>query len=277
MTQAFRITHDGPVATLTLSNPEKRNSMDAHFWEDFPAAVRELDKSGDTRVLVIASEGPHFSAGIDLSVLAGSKPDVGAASGLDFYHSVKRMQQTFSCLEDARMPVIAAVQGGCFGAGVDLVTACDMRVCAEDAFFTIYEVVVGMTADVGTFPRILNLLPEGIVRELSYTGRKFKADEALRLGFVNRVGADAQATLSAAYELAHDIAAKAPLAVAGCKDIINYSRDHKTDEALDRIAIWNASMLQSSEVMAAMTAKQTGEPGEFTKLPRFRSIDGRDV
>ncbi|MEO1658679.1 MAG: enoyl-CoA hydratase-related protein [Pseudomonadota bacterium] len=277
MTQAFRITHDGPVATLTLSNPEKRNAMEAAFWEDLPVAVRELDQGGQCRALVIASEGPHFSAGIDLSVLAGSKPDVGAASGLDFYHSVKRMQDTFSCLEKARMPVIAAIQGGCFGAGVDLVTACDLRVCSQDAFFTIYEIVVGMTADVGTFPRIVNLLPEAIVRELSYTGRRLSAEEASKYGFVNRVAADAQSTLAAAYELAHEIASKAPMAVAGCKDIITYSRDHKTDEALDRIAIWNASMLQSSEVMAAMTAKQTGEPGDFAALPPFRTIDGRKL
>ncbi|MEM7741450.1 MAG: enoyl-CoA hydratase-related protein [Pseudomonadota bacterium] len=278
MTKQFRISHDGPVATLTLSTPEKRNAMEAPFWEDLPEAVRELDQSGETRVLVIASEGPHFSAGIDLSVLASSTPkNLGAAGGIDFYHTVKRMQDTFSCLETARIPVIAAIQGGCFGAGVDLVTACDLRVCAEDSFFTIYEIVVGMTADVGTFPRIVNLLPEAIVRELSYTGRKLSAEEALKYGFVNRVAADAQASLASAYELAHEIAAKAPMAVAGCKDIITYSRDHTTDEALDRIALWNAFMLHESEVMAAMAAKQTGEPGNFTPLPPLRSVDGRKL
>ena len=268
MTESFRIAHDGPVATLTLSNPEKRNAMVAAFWEDFPDTIEEISASGTCRALVIQSEGPHFSSGIDVSMLAGVKPDnLGAAEGVFTYELILRMQRAFSAIEAARMPVIAAIQGGCIGGGVDLVTACDIRLCTADAYFTVYEINMGMTADVGTFPRLLNHLPEGLVRELSYTGRKMHAEEAHRLGFVNRVHESHEACNAAAQALAREIAEKAPLAVYGAKAIITYARDHKTDETLDRIALWNASNLQPTEVMAAMTARQTREPGRFASLP----------
>ena len=195
----FTVAHDGPVATVTLSRPEKRNAMSAAFWEQFPDAIEEIDRSGETRAIVLASTGPHFTAGIDLAAFSGVMgADLGAAQGLDFVQVVRRMQRAFSALEDARVPVIAAIQGGCIGGGVDMATACDVRLCTEDAYFTIYEVEIGMTADVGTFPRILNLLPEGIVRELAYTGRRMEADEAARYGLVNRVLPDRDACVAAA-------------------------------------------------------------------------------
>lgn len=275
MTESFSLSHDGPVTTLTLSRPEKRNAMGIDFWEALPDTVEELSAAGDCRCLVIRSEGPHFTSGIDLTMLAGTRPDdLGAAEGIATYEMILRMQRAFNTLEDARMPVIASIQGGCIGGGVDMVTACDIRLCTEDAFFTVYEVVMGMTADVGTFPRLLNHLPEGLVRELSYTGRKMLADEALRYGLVNRVLADQAECDAAAQEMAHDIAVKAPLAVHGCKRMITYARDHTTEETLDRIALWNASNLQPSELMAAMAAKQSGTPGDFAKLPKVKKIGG---
>ena len=269
----FTVEHDGPVATITLSRPEKRNAMSAAFWEQLPDAVEAVDRSGDTRAIVLASTGPHFTAGIDLSAFTGVMgQEHGAAQGLDFLQVVRRMQRTFTALEEARVPVIAAIQGGCIGGGVDMATACDVRLCTEDAYFTIYEVEIGMTADVGTFPRILNLLPEGIVRELAYTGRKMGAEEAARYGLVNRVLPDHATCVAAAQEMAREIASKAPLAVHGCKRAITYGRDHTTQEALDWIGLWNASMLRQSELMAAMAAKRSGEPGQFAKLPPLRKV-----
>ncbi|MEE4209300.1 MAG: enoyl-CoA hydratase-related protein [Parvularcula sp.] len=278
MTDAFRLAHDGPVTTLTLSNPARRNAMAAPFWEDFPLAVDELSASGRCRVLVITSEGPHFSSGIDLALLANTQPqDLGAAKHLDLYKLILRMQEAFNSLERARMPVIAAIQGGCIGGAVDLVTACDIRLVTDDAFFQVAEIDMGMMADVGTFPRILNHLPEGIVRELSYTGRRMGAEEAVRYGLANRQCGAQEACLAAAYEMAQTIAEKAPMAVYGSKAIITYARDHSTEECLDRVALWNASNLQASELMAAMTARQTKTTGEFAPLPPRRSIDGRDL
>jgi enoyl-CoA hydratase len=272
MTRAFTVAYDGPVATVTLSNPEKRNALSAPFWEEFPDAIEEIDRSGETRCIVLGSEGPHFTAGLDLSAFGSVVSEVGAAAGLDFLNVVSRMQRAFNALEDARVPVIAAIQGGCIGGGVDMVTACDVRLCARDAYFTIYEVVIGMTADVGTFPRILNHLPEGVVRELAYTGRRMGAEEAHARGLVNAVHEDHAAVRAAAQEMAREIATRAPMAVHGCKRAITYARDHTTKEALDWVGLWNASMLKQSELMEAMRAKQTGEPGDFAKLPRLRKV-----
>jgi len=283
--QCFEIaTDDHGIALITLNRPEKRNAMIRAFWDELPEAIRMLDKSGDVRVIVISSTGPHFTAGIDLTGFADMTGNLGAGDsdihreanrGLDFYAMAKRMQDAFTALEAARVPVIAAIQGGCIGGGVDMVSACDMRFCTEDAYFTVYEINIGMTADVGTFPRLLNLLPEGVVRELSYTGRKMGAEEAARYGLANKVYTDHAAMMDGVMEVARDIAAKAPMAVHGIKNIITHARDHKTAETLDYIALWNASMLKQSEVMTAMMAKQTGEPGKFAPLPPLKKVSGK--
>ena len=269
------------ITWVTLNRPEKRNSMIRTFWDELPEAVTEIDATGDTRVLFISSTGPHFSSGLDLGDFAAVTGGLGAGetdthrqatAGLGFYENVKVMQNAFTVLEQARFPVLAAIQGGCIGGGVDMVTACDMRYCSADAFFTIYEINIGMTADVGTFPRILNHLPEGIVRELAYTGRRMSAEEAMRLGLVNSIFENHDALVASVLEIAGEIASKAPMAVHGTKNIINYARDHRTDDTLDYISAWNASMLQQSEMMAAMAAKQTGEPGDFAPLPKRRKV-----
>lgn len=267
----FRIEIDGSIATVTLDRPEKRNALALSFWEDFPDAMEKLDRSGEIRAVVLAANGPMFCAGLDLGAFAGvmgQRQAQGAAAPLDFLDKVARMQRTFSVLENLRVPVISVIHGKCLGAGVDMITACDIRIATEDAAFSVYEINIGMTADVGTFPRLLNHLPEGLVRELAYTGREMRADEALRFGLVNAVHADQSAALKAAQDMAHEIAQKAPMAVHGCKKAITYSRDHKTQEALDWIGLWNASMLNPSELMAATAAKQTGTPGQFAKLPQ---------
>jgi len=193
--------------------------------------------------------------------------DIGAirdkndpAYGANFYtNSVLPLQDSFTAIEQCRIPVIAAIQGGCYGGGVDLITACDMRYGTEDSFITIYEINVGMTADVGTFPRILNHMPEGVVRELAYTGRKMHAGECKDRGLYNEIYQNQEAMMEAVMDLAADIATKPPLAIYGCKRIITYSRDHSTMDTLDNIAVWNMSMLIPSEMM---------EAGKFQNLPK---------
>ena len=166
------------------------------------------------------------------------------------------------------MPVLAAIQGGCIGGGVDMVSACDMRYASEDAYFTVFEVNIGITADVGTFPRLPKLIPEGIVREMAYTGRRMPAAEAKDVGLVNRVFASREDMLAGVFEIAGEIASKPPLAVYGCKRMINYARDHTTEDGLDYIAIWNASFLQSAEMQESMRANREKRRGTFVDLPR---------
>jgi enoyl-CoA hydratase len=188
--------------------------------------------------------------------------------GLKFLDTVKSMQDSLSVLEQSRLPVLVAIQGGCIGGGVDLVTACDVRYATRDAFITIYETKIGMTADVGTFPRLVKLIPEGVVRELAYTGRRMLAEEAANVGLINRVFDTQEAMLEGVMEVAREIAANAPLAVHGCKRAITYARDHTTQEGLDWIGLWNASMLHPEEIMEAMNARTQNRTPDFTDLPK---------
>ncbi|MEQ8746040.1 crotonase/enoyl-CoA hydratase family protein [Pyruvatibacter sp.] len=284
-TECFEVSIKDHIAHIRLNRPEKRNAMIRSFWSELPQIVNGIDAEASARVIVLSSTGPHFTSGLDVSAFGGSEIAPGAegndadtkrkaklTAGQAFYQNVLGMQDAFSALENCRIPVLAAIQGGCIGGGVDLTTACDMRYCTQDAFFTIYETKIGMTADVGTFPRIVKILPEGIVRELAYTGRRIHAAEAKEVGLVNRVFADHATMLDGVMEIAREIAANAPLAVAGCKRLINYSRDHTTADALDYIAIWNASMLQTGEIMEAMTANAEKREGDFADLPPKRSM-----
>lgn len=269
------LTISDTVAHLVLSRPEALNAMNRAFWNELPALVRDIDDNARARVIVISSTGKHFTAGMDTSVFTDG--DGISASGGDQYvraeafrHFVHLLQQSFSCLEDARMPVIAAIQGGCIGAGVDLTSACDIRYCTEDSFFQIAEINIAMTADVGTFPRLCKLIPEGWVRELAYAGRRLPAAKAKEIGFVNEVFPTHEAMMSHVMALAAEIAEKSPLAVAGSKRMINYARDHSTADALDYIALWNASMLSPPHMMEAFAAKAQKRAPTFPDLAPLR-------
>ncbi|MFZ9407907.1 MAG: crotonase/enoyl-CoA hydratase family protein [Burkholderiaceae bacterium] len=271
----FAVTIENHVAHVVLNRPEKRNNMIRAFWEELPRIISDIDDHSRARVIVISSTGPHFSSGLDTSLFSDNslQPDPDAARsariqhGARFYDHVLQMQRTFTALEQCRIPVLAAIQGGCIGGGVDLVTACDIRYATEDAFITVFETNIGMTADVGTFPRLVKLIPEGIVREMAYTGRRMPAREAQAVGLVNRVFADQPTMLAEVMAIAREIASKAPLAVYGCKRMINYARDHSTADGLDYIGIWNASMLQREEIQEAIRANTEKRPGDFVELP----------
>ena len=273
--KCFQVNVADQVAHIVLSRPEKRNSMIPEFWQELPQAIRELDEGGGNRVIVISSTGPHFSSGMDLAAFENADPtstnQTAKASdlhhGIRFYEGAQRLQASFTALEHCRIPVIAAIQGACIGGAVDMVTACDMRYAVDDAYFSVFETNIGMTADVGTFPRLIKLIPEGIARELAYTGRKFSAEEAEKHGLVNRVFRSHESMMEEVLTIARQIASQAPLAVYGCKRLINYSRDHSTADTLDYAAIWNASMLQKSEIQEALAARAESRHGNFVDLP----------
>jgi enoyl-CoA hydratase len=275
--ECFDVSIDENIAHIVLNRPEKRNNMNAAFWDELPAIIRDIDEKARARVIVISSTGPHFCGGLDVGMfMAGDVKDDSTdvtrrrQKAANFLNSVSLMQDSFSSLETCRLPVLAAIQGGCIGGGVDLVTACDMRYATRDAFMTIYETKIGMTADVGTFPRIVKLIPEGLVREMAYTGRRVSAEEARDMGLVNRVYDSHEDMLAGVMEIAREIAANAPLAVHGCKRAITYARDHSTQEGLEWIGMWNASMLQNDEILEAMSARQETRPAEFADLPNIR-------
>ncbi len=275
--ECFDVSIDENIAHIVLNRPEKRNNINAAFWDELPAIIRDIDEKARARVIVISSTGPHFCGGLDVGMfMAGDVKDDSTdvtrrrQKAANFLNTVSLMQDSFSSLETCRLPVLAAIQGGCIGGGVDLVTACDMRYATRDAFMTIYETKIGMTADVGTFPRIVKLIPEGLVREMAYTGRRVSAEEAREMGLVNRVYDSHEDMLAGVMEIAREIAANAPLAVHGCKRAITYARDHSTQEGLEWIGMWNASMLQNDEILEAMSARQETRPAEFVDLPNIR-------
>lgn len=245
------------IAHVTLNRPEKRNAMNAAFWTECPALFDWMSDQPDIRCAIVSGAGKMFTAGIDLTLLAGMAPPADADPARvreRLYRKIKAMQETFRAVARCRVPVIAAVHNGCLGAGVDLVTACCLRLCTEDAYFTIQEVNIGMVADVGTLQRIGTQLPEALVRELAYTGRPFRAAEAAAHGFVNAVVPDQATLLAKAEALAGEIAGKSPLAMAGIKQCLSYARDHPVDDALDQVAMWNAGMLLGADIMTGAKA-----------------------
>ena len=276
MYECFEVKFDNNVAHIKLIRPKKRNSITAAFWKELPEIVADIDNNSKARVIVISSTGPHFCAGLDISsfVSVSEKKSSGKEEKIQrnaaFYHNVLHLQNSFSCLETARIPAIACIQGGAIGGGVDLAVACDMRYATEDAFLTIQETNIGMTADVGTFPRLVKLIPEGFVREMAYTGRRVCSNEANRIGLVNAVYPDQETMLEEVMKVALEIASKAPLAVYGCKKMINYAQDHSTADSLDYVAIWNASMLNPDEILEAINANSESRHGNFASLPKIR-------
>ena len=282
----FDVSIANDVAHIVLNRPDKRNSMIHEFWDELPTIVQSIDQNSTARVIVLSSTGPHFTSGLDTSIFGSSVESSDNPENVEkskrqrsakHYDTIKHMQKSFTCLEQCRIPVIAAIQGGAIGGGVDLVTACDLRYMTEDGFLSIYEINIGMTADVGTFPRITHLLPEGIVKELAYTGRRISAQEAKQHGLVNEIYTDHEAMLEATMGIALQIATKAPLAVYGSKKIINYSRDHSTADSLDYISLWNASMLQPDEISEAFAAAQEEREGDFVDLPAARRKMGTGI
>ena len=282
----FDVSIANDVAHIVLNRPDKRNSMIHEFWDELPTIVQSIDQNSTARVIVLSSTGPHFTSGLDTSIFGNSVENSDNPEDVEkskrqrsakLYDTIKHMQKSFTCLEQCRMPVIAAIQGGAIGGGVDLVTACDLRYMTEDGFLSIYEINIGMTADVGTFPRITHLLPEGVVKELAYTGRRISAQEAKQHGLVNEIYTDHEAMLEATMGIARQIATKAPLAVYGSKKIINHSRDHSTADSLDYISLWNASMLQPDEISEAFAAAQEEREGDFVDLPAARRKMGTGI
>ena len=265
----FELTITGKVAEIALNRPEALNSFTQDFWTELPEQVEALDDRGDVRALVISSTGKHFTAGMDLGVFQ-AMPDMSVhepgRARAALMKTVQAFQETFTCLERARFPVLAAVQGGCIGGGVDLISACDMRYCTDDAFFVIQEINIGMTADVGTFPRLQKLMADGLVRELAYTGRRLPAVRALSCGLVKETYPSHAEMLTAVRATAQEIAEKSPLAVWGSKEVLNYGRDHSTGDTLKHMATWQAGMWHMPDMQTAFAAQKADRKPEFDDL-----------
>lgn len=265
----LKVERDGPVALIILNRPDKANSMTPDFWADLPRVVEALARDESVRCAILAGEGRHFTGGMDLAAfasLAGLFQQEPGRAAYAMRDLILDLQNAFSALERARFPVIAAIHGACVGAGIDMITACDLRIAAQDAYFSVEEIHIGMAADVGTLQRLPKLIAPAVAAELAYSGRRFHADEAKAIGLVSAVHPDRDATMAAARQMAHTIAKRSPLAIAGIKRNLAYARDHSVADGLDYIATWNAGMLRPGELMAAVQAKMTKREAEFADL-----------
>jgi enoyl-CoA hydratase len=265
----FEVSVEARVAHIRFSRPERMNAMTLAFWREMPEIAKELDARGDVRAAVISSTGRHFTAGMDLSVFQDSDAlgTESVAAREKFREKLIELQHSFGALAEARFPVIAAIQGGCIGGGVDLATACCLRYATRDAYFVIQEINIGMMADVGTFNRMPKQLPEAVVRELGYTGDKLGAERAERLGFVNGLFDTHEALVEGAMAVAKKIASKAPVAVAATKQMISYTRDHGVAESFDYLNALQPGIFSVEDIQRAVTAGKSGKAAQFGDLP----------
>lgn len=261
------------IAHVEIARPDKLNAMDGAFFQALGDTFRKLATQPAVRAVVLSGQGRYFTAGLDLAYAAGQFAPVVVNGQADAGRWAEKqlrdigwLQAAVNAVEEARVPVVAAVHGGCIGAGVDLICACDIRVCSADAFFQIAEIEVGITADLGTLQRLPHLIPGGVVRELALTGRRMEAAEALRWGLVTQVLPTREAAIDAARAVAATIAAKSPIAAAGTKRSLNMSRGRSLEEGLRDVGMWNAATLANADLAEAMRARRGGDAPLFGDL-----------
>ena len=281
--KCFKVDISNHVANLILSRPDELNTMSRDFWVELGDVLEEINKNSEVRVVVMSSTGKHFCAGMDLSAFSNGvdnipdekKPD-HARIGEAVYRVAKELQGYITSLEKIRVPVIAAIHGGCIGGAVDLVTACDIRLASKDAFFCIQEINIGMAADVGTLQRLPKIIPDSKMREMAYTGRRMYADEAKETGLVSDTYESQEEMLAAANELAKVIASKSPVAIYGLKAVMNYSRDHSVSEGLEYNALWSGAMLSQKDMTEAITANMEKRDASFNDLVEVKKFNESD-
>ena len=270
----FDLHIEDHIAHLVLNRPDRLNTLDMVVWRELDEVLQQLHQGNQARVLVISSTGKHFSAGMSLDAFGGSvsMDDQSAEGRAAMVDMLGGLQATFTRLESLRIPVIVAIQGGCVGGAVDMVSAACLRYASADAFFCIQEINIGMVADVGTLQRLPKLMPMAVVKELAYTGRRLSATQALQYGLVNEVLPDAAATLAAAMQTAREIATKPPVAVWGTKQALHYARDHSVDDALKQMGWLQSGIWSNRHVQEAISAFQDKRVGSYPELSALKSF-----
>jgi enoyl-CoA hydratase len=250
----FKVEIEAHVAWLTMNRPEKRNTMGTVFFKELSEHLEKLDQNTDVRAVVIKAEGKSFTAGTDLeeagSLLSGQAADQREATR----RNIMSLQKSITNIERCSKPVIAAIHSHCIGGGIDLISACDIRIATRDAVFSIRETPMGIIADLGTLQRLPYIIGHGWFRELALTGRNFTAEEALQMGLITRICDTRDTLYTEAQKLADGVADCPPLTVQGTKEVILYSRDNGIDAGLQYVAQKNAAALPSEDVVEAVTA-----------------------
>jgi enoyl-CoA hydratase len=267
--ESLAIDVDGHVAQVTLLGPGKGNAMGPAFWSEMPVAFAALDADPDVRAIVLAGSGKNFSYGLDVAAMGDTLAPVLADGAMarprtEFHAKVRAMQRAITAVADSRTPVIASIHGWCIGGGVDLISAVDVRYASADAKFSVREVKLAIVADMGSLARLPQILSDGHLRELALTGKDIDAPRAEKIGLVNEVFDDAEASLAAAHATAKEIAANPPLVVQGVKDVLDEQRTAQVSASLRYVAAWNAAFLPSKDLTEGITAMFGKRAPEFT-------------
>jgi enoyl-CoA hydratase len=259
MSEFYLVEKKAPVAYVYLNRPEKKNAMSPPAWYDSPAIFDDLDKDPDIKVIIVAGKGPCFSAGIDLTGMMSALPEVLEEKQLGgtkwkFIPRIKEMQETMTCIERCRKPVIAAVHGYCIGAGLDMATACDIRICSKDATFCLKEAAVAFVADVGVLQRIPNIVGQGIARELAFTAKTIDAKRAMEINLVSEICEDFDDLMKKAEAMAMEICDNSPIAVQASKDVLNFGVGKSVQDGLNYVSSMSANIVPSKDLYEAVTA-----------------------
>ncbi|PIM98804.1 Enoyl-CoA isomerase [Handroanthus impetiginosus] len=260
-------SRDSRVFYLLTNNPSRGNALSRDFFTEFPAALSSLDRNPEAGVIILSGAGNHFCSGIDLQTLNSlSQQTRSADTGRTvekLRREIKFLQRAVTAIEECRKPVIAAVHGACIGGGIDIITACDMRYSTENALFSVKEVDLAITADLGTLQRLPGIVGFGNAMELALTARTFSGLEAKELGLVTRVFSNKEALEKGVAEIAES---KSPLAVIGTKRVLIQSRDLTLDQGLDYVATWNSGVLLSDDLTEALSAQHQKRKPLYAKL-----------
>jgi enoyl-CoA hydratase len=265
----YTVEKKPPVAWVFLNRPEKKNAMNPPAWSESIPIFQDLDQDPEIRAVILAGNGPCFSAGIDLMAMMPELPellDPAQKGGVKwrFLPKLKTLQDGISCIQWCRKPVIAAVHGHCIGAGLDMATACDVRICSRDALFSLREAAVGFVADVGVLQRLPLIVGQGHTREMAFTAGNVTAERAREIGLVNQVLEDREALMERALALATEMAANSPLAVQASKAVLNHGMGRTVEEGLDYVAAVSTCIIPSDDLMEAVSAFAEKRRPRFT-------------
>ncbi|QCK15684.1 crotonase/enoyl-CoA hydratase family protein [Mangrovivirga cuniculi] len=256
--QYFKVKIENKIANVAFNRPEKSNALHMDAWIEMKDIFNFLSGNEETRAIILSGEGNNFCAGIDLELLMSVNElrniDCSGRRSEKIRSLVLTLQETVTAIENCSKPVLAAIHKGCIGGGVDIISACDMRYCSDDAYFTIKEIDLGMVADLGTLQRLPKLISPGMVAEMAYTGRKVTGQEAQNIGLVNQCYSSKEEMMEYVQQTAQNIAAKSPLSIRGTKEVLKYTRDHSVEDSLNYMATWNAAMFLSDDLTEAFKA-----------------------
>jgi len=239
------------TAILYMNRPEKRNALNFSFWRDFPLVINDLELDEQIRCVIIAGKGKSFSMGLDLEEFFTEYKDLIQADSGDKRDLLLKMltevQGGINSVADGDNIYIAAVHKHCIGGGLDLIAACDLRLCSQDAIFSVRETKIAIVADLGSLSRLPPIIGQGNTRMLALTGRDFKSAEAYRMGLVNEVYSDGKELIEGALKLAEEIANNPILAVRGTKKILNYGLNHSQEDGLRQVLLWNTAFIDTAD------------------------------